>query len=90
MELLKTILTLVLSFFQNSTAKKREEAAMVSTIEKAVVQEIRASSNAEAIVQQQETQKALEEVREIHHQEKLTLDKKELNHQIDDVFGKDW
>lgn len=90
MELLKTILALVASFFQNSIAKKKEDVAMVSTIEKAVVEEIRASANAEVIVQQQETQQALEEVRELHHQEKLILDKKELDQQIDDVFGKDW
>jgi hypothetical protein len=53
MEWLKALFALVTSFLQNSTAKQVEEVKLADATEKAVVESIRASSNALAVVNKQ-------------------------------------
>lgn len=87
MELIKALLALITSFFQNSTAKKKEEVSLTDVTEKAVVEEIRASTNARVVQQQQQTNKELDILHTNQQESKRKSDKKTLDEQLDDQFG---
>ena len=89
MELIKALIALVTSFFQNSTAKKKEEVKLADVTEKAVVENIRATANAEAVQQTQKTQEALEELHVKQKEERIEQTKKSLDDQLDNAFGSD-
>jgi len=86
-EIVKKILDFLTSFFRNSTAKKVEEVKLAEKTEEAVVEKIRATSNAQVIQQQEKTQEALEEV--IKKQQKAKP-KKRNKKTDDEQFGSDW
>lgn len=89
MDLITSIIALITSFFQHSTAKKVEEVKLADKTEQAVVETIRASGNATVLQQQQTTQEALEKVRENQKEERKNQSKKTLDDQLDDAFGSD-
>lgn len=89
MELLKSILTLITSFFQSKTAKSKEEVTLADKTEEATVEKIRASENAKVVQQQQETQKALDDLHVKQTEKKVEESKKPLDEQLDNQFGSD-
>jgi hypothetical protein len=89
MDWLKSLMALLTSFFQNSTTKKVEEVKLAEVTEKAVVESIRASSNAQAVEQTIAVSKAVHDV-EVAQTNQLAKEKvKPLNVQLDDQFGSD-
>ena len=87
MELVKLLLSLITSFFQNSTAKKVEEVKLADKTEEATVEKIKSSENATAIQTTQKIQEALDEVDQQQKQHRIDESKKTLDEQLDDQFG---
>lgn len=87
MEIIKAILALITSFFENSTQKKKEELKLADETETAVVQTIRASSNATAVQQQEKISEKLEVLEVLQKAER----KKVKETPDDDAqFGSEW
>lgn len=87
MEILKLILNIILSFFQNSAAKKTEDVKLADITEKAVVEEIRATENVNAIQHTQKIQAALDILDAKQKEIRVHESNKSLNTQLDDQFG---
>jgi CO dehydrogenase/acetyl-CoA synthase alpha subunit len=87
MEYVKLILQFLTSFFQNSTQKKKEELKLADTTETAVIETIRATTNAKAVTQQQEVQNVIAEVAK-----KQAVERAEVKAKPDDdkQFGSEW
>lgn len=88
MELIKAIIALITSFFQNSTQKKKQEVKLADAVEVAVVEKIRATENAKAVEQQVVIREALEELNKTHREEREHA-KTDANAD-DSQFGSDW
>lgn len=88
MELIKAIIALVTSFFQNKTVTTVKEVKLADAQTAAVVETIRASENAVAVQQNIKTQEALE-VLDIK-QKKERDDAKKDPEVNADQFTKDW
>lgn len=88
MELIKAIIALVTSFFQNKTAATVKEVKLADAQTAAVVETIRASENAVAVQQHIKTQEALE-VLDIK-QKKERDDAKKDPEVNTDQFTNDW
>ena len=88
MEFVKSIINLLISFFQNKTANTKKEVALADAKEEAVVEKIRANSNAHAVQQHEATQDALQEL-EIKHQEERKH-AKESPDADDQQFNSSW
>jgi hypothetical protein len=84
MELFKKLLDLLISFFNRSTVVKKEELKLADAQEVAIVETVKATSNARAVQQQVKIQEAIEKVREIHKEER------KKDETFDEQFGKDW
>lgn len=89
MDLLKSLIELITSFFKNSTAKKKEELSLATKTEIAVVETIRATENAVAVQQQQRTQEAVTSVKEQQRAESKKQSTLPLEEQLDNQFGDD-
>lgn len=90
MELIKSIIDLIISFFNNSTVKKKEEIGLADAKENAVINEIKASTNAKAIDQVNTTQQALNHSYDQHREEIEENQHKTIDEKIEDRFGSDW
>ena len=89
MDLIKAIISLLTSFFNNSAVKKKEELSLVEVNEKAVVEEIRATSNAAATEQLTKMNENLAKMKKQYKKKQAEDSKKSLDEQIDDQFSKD-
>jgi hypothetical protein len=87
MDLFKKILELIISFFNKKTVDTQLELHKEVEEEQAVVQQIRADENAQALVQQEKTQEALAEVQEKQKKERK---KKRSKKTDDEQFGSEW
>jgi CO dehydrogenase/acetyl-CoA synthase alpha subunit len=87
MDLFKKILELIISFFNKKTVDAQLELHKEVEEEQAVVQQIRADENAQALVQQEKTQEALAEVQEKQKKERK---KKRSKKTDDEQFGSEW
>jgi hypothetical protein len=87
MEYVKLIIALITSFFQNSTQKKKEELKVADAVEVAVVEKIRATSNANVIQQQSKIEEKLEELAVVQKEERKKV--KETPND-DEQFGGEW
>lgn len=87
MDWLKSLIALITSFLQNSTTKKVEELKLATVTEKAVVESIRASSNAQAVEQIVNVTQAVHEVEVAQTKQLAKETVKPLNVQLDDQFG---
>lgn len=88
MELLKKLLDLLTSWFQNKTAKTKEEITLADKTEEATVEKIRATANAKALETQQILEQNLAKLREEQKAKQVEEEKKPLDEQLDDQFGK--
>ncbi len=89
MELIKTILNFLTSFFQNRTAASKKEVKLADAETKAVIETIRATENAKAVDHQQLVQDQLADLRVEQEKERVKVKKKSLRKRIDDQFGSD-
>jgi len=89
MELLKKLLDLLTSWFQNKTAKTKEEITLADKTEEATVEKIKATANAIAVDNQQILEHNLAKLREEQKAKQLEEEKKSLEEQLDNQFGKD-
>lgn len=87
--LIKSLFELITSFFANSTATKKKEVVLAEVTEKAVVEEIRATTNAVVVEQVVKTAKAVAKVRKTAQKRKAASSKKPLDEQLDDQFSQD-
>lgn len=87
MEIFKLILKFITSFFENRTVNKQAEVKKEADAVVAVVETIRANTNAAVVVQQAKTQEALVEV-----QQKQVEERAEAKAKPDDdsQFGSEW
>lgn len=89
LNLIKSLFELIASFFANSTAAKKKEVVLAEVTEKAVVEEIRATTNAVVVDQVVKTAKAVAKVRKVAQKRKAASAKKPLDEQLDDQFSQD-
>lgn len=88
MDIVKALLDLISGWLNRSTQKSKEEIVLADKTEKAVVEEIRANTNATIVQQRQELDDELENINNKHKQDRKDA-KKDPN--IDDtMFGSDW
>lgn len=87
MEIIKSILALISSFFQSKKAESVIKAKEVSITETAIVETIRATENAVALEQKIKLET---ELHNLEQQQKVvteTQSKKPINEQLDEQFG---
>ncbi len=89
MELIKSIFTLLISFFQHKTAVVKAETTLADAKEEVVVETVRANTNAAVISQVVETQEALVEVQVEQKKVRAVREKKSVKDQVNDQFGSD-
>jgi hypothetical protein len=85
MELVKAIIALITSFFNNSTQAKKEDIKLADAVEEVTIEKIRATENAVAIEQTKKTQEALETLKTKQQEE--NIDAEQDPKAIDDQFG---
>jgi predicted phage-related endonuclease len=88
MELLKKLLDLVKSWFENKTAKTKEDITLADKTEEATVEKIRATANAKALENQQILEQNLAKLHEEQKVKELEEEKKPIEEQLDNQFGK--
>lgn len=88
MELLKKLLDLLTSWFQNKTANTKEEITLADKTEEATVQKIKATANAMAVDNQQILEHNLAQLRKEQKAKQVEDEKKPLDEQLDEQFGK--
>ena len=89
MELIKKIITLITSFFQNSTAKKKEDISLAEVTETAVVETIRATQNSAVIQQKENVEIKLKALQTKQKEEAKKEEVKSVDEQFDEQFGQD-
>lgn len=88
MEIIKSIINLLLSFFQHKHQVAKNESDLAAKTEEAVVEKIRASENAAAVQQRQRTDEALVKLDQKHKEER---DEAKADPKADDnQFGSTW
>ena len=89
MELIKSIIALITSFFQSKTASTKKEETLADVTKTATTETIRADANEDAINQKQHIENAVENLASVQKQKQQKESKKSIDDQFDDQFGQD-
>ena len=89
MEIFKSILALITSFFKSKTAQTTADVKLANAVETSTVETIAATSNATAVQAEQTASIAVQNLAKQQEVERKVVNAQPLSKRVDDQFGSD-